>query len=106
MDISNFDYHLPEELIANSPAVPRDHSKLMVIDRKYGNISHHTFFEIESYLSKNDVLVLNKTKVFPARFYGTKDTGGKIEVLLIEEVKKGVWKALTKPGLKEGQIIN
>ena len=105
MDISQFDYTLPKNLIANSPAVPRDHSRLMIIDRKDGKITHHKFFEIENYLGPNDVLVLNKTKVFPARFFANKETGGKIEVLLIEEVKRGIWKAMTKPGLKDGQSI-
>lgn len=106
MDINKFDYSLPRELIAQSPAVPRDSSKLLKIDRKDGKISHHVFREIIDMLSFNDVLVLNKTKVFPARFFGKKESGGKIEVLLIEEIKTGVWKALTKPGLKEGQKIN
>jgi S-adenosylmethionine:tRNA ribosyltransferase-isomerase len=106
MDISQFDYNLPKNLIANFPAVPRDHSRLMVIDRKDGQITHHKFFEIENYLGPNDVLVLNKTKVFPARFFANKETGGKIEVLLIEETERGIWKALTKPGLKIGQKIS
>ena len=105
MDISKFDYNLPQELIAQSPASPRDHSKLLIIDRENGHFEHKHFYDIIDYLTPNDVLVLNKTKVFPARFYGTKETGGKIEVLLIEEVKTGVWKALTKPGLKDGQVI-
>jgi S-adenosylmethionine:tRNA ribosyltransferase-isomerase len=105
MDVKIFDYALPKKLIANSPASPRDHSRLMAIDQKKGEISNHIFYEIEKYLGKNDVLVLNKTKVFPARFYGQKDTGGKIEILLIEELKDGVWKALTKPGLKENHSI-
>ena len=105
MHISDFDYILPEELIAQSPTSPRDHSKLLRIDRKTGQISHHIFYEIEEMLGPNDVLVLNKTKVFPARFFGVKDTVGKIEVLLIEEIKPGVWKSLTKPGLKLGQKV-
>ena len=105
MNISDFDYILPEELIAQSPTSPRDHSKLLVIDRKTGQISNHIFYNIGSMLGENDVLVLNKTKVFPARFFGQKDTSGKIEVLLIEEIRKGVWKALTKPGLKVGQKV-
>jgi len=105
MNISDFDYILPEELIAQSPTSPRDHSKLLRIDRKTGQISHHIFYEIEQMLGPNDILVLNKTKVFPARFFGVKDTGGKIEVLLIEEIRNGVWKALTKPGLKVGQKV-
>lgn len=115
MNISDFDYDLPKNLIAQSPTSPRDHSKLLRIDRKTGKISHYKFFEIEKMLSDNDVLVLNKTKVFPARFYARKDIlrlrpgraagGGKIEVLLIEEIRPKVWKALTKPGLKVGQTI-
>ncbi len=106
MNISDFDYNLPESLISQSPTSPRDHSKLLKIDRKTGKISHHTFFEIAEFLGNNDVLVLNKTKVFPARFFGRKDSGGKIEILLVEEVQDKVWKALTKPGLKVGQTIN
>jgi S-adenosylmethionine:tRNA ribosyltransferase-isomerase len=106
MDIKSFDYVLPKELIANSPANPRDSSRLLVIDRKTKELTHKHFYDIENYLGKNDVLVLNKTKVFPARFFGKKETGGMIEVLLIEEIKTGVWKALTKPGLKDGQTIS
>lgn len=106
MNISLFDYNLPPKLIAQSPASPRDHSKLMVISRKYGSINHRKFYEITDYLTANDVLVLNNTKVFPARFYAKKDTGGNIEILLIEEVENKVWKALTRPGLKDGQTIN
>ncbi len=105
MNISDFDYDLPEELIAQSPANPRDHSKLLKIDRKTGQISHHIFYDVVDMLKSSDVLVLNKTKVFPARFFGKKETGGKIEVLLIEEIQKGVWKVLTKPGLKIGQKV-
>jgi len=105
MDISLFDYKLPEELIAQSPTIPRDHSRLLIIDRKDGSFSHKHFYDIIDYLTPNDVVVLNKTKVFPARFFGKKKTGGKIEVLLIEEVKTGIWKALTKPGFKVGQIV-
>ena len=105
MNIDLFDYTLPKELIANSPKNPRDSSRLMVIDRKYGTLSDYIFRDILGMLNKNDVLVLNQTKVFPARFYGLKETGGKIEILLIEEVERGIWKALTKPGLKVGQKI-
>jgi len=87
----------------------------MVIERKTGKISHKHFFDLPDLLTKNDVLVLNKTKVFPARFYGRRQVlktssgrlegGGKIEVLLVEEVKTKVWKALTKPGLEIGQKL-
>lgn len=105
MKTTDFDYNLPEGLIAQSPANPRDHSRLMVVNKDSGEIEHKRFLNIVDYLSANDVLVLNNTKVFPARFFGTKNTGGKIEVLLIEEVSKNVWKALTKPGIKKDQKI-
>ncbi len=105
MDISLFDYQLPPELIAQSSANPRDHSKLLVIDRKTGKLEHRLFYDIANFLTDNDVLVLNNTKVFPARFFGKKNTGGNIEVLLIEETRLGTWKALTKPGIKSGQTI-
>lgn len=106
MDISLFDYDLPKDLIANSPAQPRDHSRLMVINRKTKKIEHKHFYDLPLYLNKNDVLVLNQTKVFPARFVGQKTTGAKIEVLLLEEFETGKWKALTKAGIKIDQKIN
>jgi S-adenosylmethionine:tRNA ribosyltransferase-isomerase len=105
MKTSLFDYQLPKNLIANSPAHPRDYSRLMVIDRKTGQISHHRFYEIEKFLGPNDVLVLNKTKVFPARIFGKKVTGGKVEILLHKNINKFTWEALTKPGLKIGQVV-
>jgi S-adenosylmethionine:tRNA ribosyltransferase-isomerase len=105
MEISNFDYLLPQELIAQSPAEPRDHSRLMVIDRKKETVTHKHFYNLTDYLTTNDVLVLNNTKVFPARFFAKKETGGKIEVLLIEESGVKTWKALSHPGLKNGQKI-
>lgn len=105
MRTSTFYYELPENLIAQTPANPRDRSRLMVIDRLTGKIENKHFYDIVDYLSINDVLVLNNTKVFPARFFGKKNTGGKIEVLLIEEVEKDTWKALTKPGIKPNQKI-
>lgn len=105
MKTSLFDYTLPKNLIANSPATPRDYSRLMIIDRKTGQISHHKFYEIEKYLGPNDVLVLNKTKVFPARLFGKKETGGKVEILLHKNLSKFTWEALTKPGLKIGQKV-
>lgn len=106
MKTSLFDYHLPPELIANSPASPRDHSRLMVINRKDGSITHKHFYDIVDYLTNNDVLVLNNTKVFPARIYGKKETGGKVEVLLHKNLTEFEWEALAKPGLKiNTQII-
>jgi len=106
METSLFDYTLPKNLIANFPAHPRDYSRLMIIDRKTGQITHHHFFEIEKYLGPNDVLVLNKTKVFPARIFGKKSTGGKVEILLHKNIDEFTWEALTKPGLRIGQKID
>ena len=105
MKTSLFNYSLPKNLIANSPAAKRDLSRLIIIDRKTGKISHHKFFEIEKYLGNNDVLVLNKTKVFPARIFAKKATGGKIEILFIEEIKEKVWTALVHTGGKIGTKI-
>jgi len=105
MKTSFFDYTLPKNLIANFPAHPRDSSHLMVIDRKTGIISHHKFYEIVNFLVPNDVLVLNKTKVFPARIFAKKVSGGNVELLFIKEVKPGVWTALTHPGIKPGTNI-
>lgn len=105
MKTSLFDYKLPEGLIANSPAFPRDHSRLMVINKNTGEITHRHFFDLIDYLDSNDFLVLNKTKVFPARIYGKKETGGKIEVLLHKNVTEFEWEALCKPGVKVGTKI-
>ncbi len=114
MDISLFDYSLPKELVANSPASPRDHSRLMIIDRKTGKIENKHFYDIVNYFTSNDVLVLNKTKVFPARIIGKKPIqlrsgrrsgGGKVEILLHKNIDKFTWESLTKPGLKVGQIV-
>jgi len=100
MRTSLFDYDLPVELIANSPVSPRDHSKLMIINKKDNSITHKHFYDIIDYLNKNDVLVLNKTKVFPARVFGKKESGGKVEMLLTKSIGEFRWEALSKPGLK------
>lgn len=106
MQTSLFDYHLPTKLIANSPAFPRDHSRLMILDKNKNTIEHKHFYNIIDYLTKNDVLVLNNTKVFPARIYGKKISGGKVEVLLHKNINEFEWEALAKPGLKiKNQII-
>jgi S-adenosylmethionine:tRNA ribosyltransferase-isomerase len=105
MKTSLFDYHLPPELIANSPISPRDHSRLMIIDKKKNTIDHKHFYNIIDYLSDNDVLVLNNTKVFPARIFGKKESGGKVEVLLHKNTNELEWEALAKPGLKSGTQI-
>lgn len=81
--LSDYDYDLPETFIAQHPQKPRDHSRLLLLDRKKGQISHHTFYEIYDLLDDSDVLVVNNTKVIPARLVGKKETGGKAEVLIL-----------------------
>jgi len=81
--LSDYDYELPETLIAQHPQKPRDHSRLLLLDRKKDQISHHTFYEIYDLLDPSDVLVVNNTKVIPARLLGKKETGGKVEVLIL-----------------------
>lgn len=100
MKTSEFDYVLPEELIAQEPVSQRDQSRLLVVNRKTGEIVHARFSEIQNYLVAGDVLALNNTKVLPARLYGKRPTGGKIEILLLKEKKAGVWETLVNPGKK------
>ncbi|NLI60741.1 MAG: tRNA preQ1(34) S-adenosylmethionine ribosyltransferase-isomerase QueA [Clostridiales bacterium] len=99
MKVSDFDYYLPEELIAQQPLKRRDHSRMLVYDRKDKKIEHRIFYQITEYLSQGDCLVLNDTRVLPARLYGVReDTGGKIELLLLERSEKDQWETLVKPG--------
>ena len=99
MKTSDFDYHLPQELIAQSPSEPRDHSRLMILDRSSGEIEHRKFYDLVEYLNDGDVLVFNDCRVIPARMYGlTSDTGSKIELLLLTQNQPKIWKALVKPG--------
>ena len=101
MDVKDFDYDLPEELIAQDPLEDRSSSRLMVLDKKTGEVSHHIFKEIIKYLRPGDCLVLNNTKVIPARLYGVKEgTMAKIEILLLKRKQKDVWETLVKPGKK------
>ncbi len=109
MKTDDFDYYLPESLIAQTPLKQRDSSKLMVLDKANGNIKHETFHNIINYLNKGDVLVLNDTKVMPARLIGTKeDTNATIEVLLLKNIENNTWECLTKPAkrVKEDTIIS
>ncbi|WP_457623983.1 tRNA preQ1(34) S-adenosylmethionine ribosyltransferase-isomerase QueA [Persephonella sp.] len=105
--LSDFDYHLPKELIAKYPVEPRDSCRLMVLDRKDGSIQHRIFRDIVDYLEEGDTLVLNDTKVIPARLKGKKKTGASIEVFLLRPLSDDVWEALVKnlKRLKEGQEI-
>ena len=98
---SDFYYDLPQELIAQDPLADRSSSRLMVLNRKDGSISHHIFKEIIDYLNPGDCLVINNTKVIPARLYGVKeDTGAHIELLLLKRKEGDIWETLVKPGKK------
>lgn len=107
MLVSEFDYELPEELIAQKPASRRTQSKMMVLDKKAKTITDKHFFDIVDYLDENDVLVLNDTKVIPARLLGQKLTGANVEVFLLKELEKKQWEALVKPSkrVNAGNII-
>ena len=108
MKLSDFDYELPEELIAQTPIKTRDQSRLMVLDKKTGEFAHKHFYDIKRELHKGDVLVLNDTKVIPARLIGTKeDTGAVIELLLLKDLGNNIWECLSRPAkrLKVGTIV-
>lgn len=98
MRLSDFDYTLPEELIAQEPIPQRDQSRLLVVDRSRQAIEHRKFFEILDYLRDDDLLVLNDTRVSAARLRGQKETGGKVEALLMRRISPGVWEGMVKPG--------
>ncbi|MGM0471595.1 MAG: tRNA preQ1(34) S-adenosylmethionine ribosyltransferase-isomerase QueA [Bacillota bacterium] len=101
MKVSDFDYHLPDELIAQQPADPRDESQLMVLDRNTGEIKERIFKEIVELIEPGDTIVLNNTEVIPARLYGYKEeTGGQVEFLLLTEVAQDRWEVLVRPGRK------
>lgn len=104
MKVSDFDFYLPEEQIAQHPLMERDEARLMVLDKKSGNIEHKVFKDVINYLNPGDCLVLNDTRVLPARLLGAKEgSGGKIEFLLLKRVEKDTWETLVKPG-KRAQI--
>ena len=108
MNINEFDYELPEERIAQSPLKDRSSSKLLVMDRKTGELTHEVFSNIINYLNKGDVLVLNNTKVIPARLIGEKeDTHAHIELLLLKTLENDIWECLSRPQkrLKVGTIV-
>ncbi|MGO5074132.1 tRNA preQ1(34) S-adenosylmethionine ribosyltransferase-isomerase QueA [Clostridium sporogenes] len=104
MKVKDFDFYLPEELIAQHPIEKRDEARLLVLDKKTGEIEDKIFKDILDYLTPNDCLVLNNTRVLPARLIGSKEeTGGKMEFLLLKRKEKDVWETLVKPG-KRAQI--
>ena len=107
MLLSEFDYTLPEELIAQTPAEKRENSRMMILGVNDKTISHKHFYDIVDLLDNNHVLILNNTKVIPARLYGYKDTGAKIEVFLLKEGVNKEWEVLIKPSkrVKEGTVV-
>jgi S-adenosylmethionine:tRNA ribosyltransferase-isomerase len=100
MKTSEFDYSLPAGLIAQTPMEPRDHSRLMVLHRGRSSIEHRRFFEIVDFLQPGDVLVLNDSRVIPARLRGQREGGGKAEILLLRRLDPGIWEALVRPARK------
>ena len=109
MKTSDFDFNLPEELIAQTPIINRSESKLLILDKETGNITHEKFYNIINYLDSNDVLVMNNTKVIPARIYGVKEsTGAKIELLILKNIKDDLYECLVKPArrIHVGDVVN
>ncbi len=108
LKVDLFDFHLPEELIAQTPLEERASSRLMVLNKENGQIEHDIFKNIKKYVKAGDCLVLNDTRVLPARLFGEKeDTGAKIEVLLLKQIEGDTWETLVKPAkrIKEGSVI-
>lgn len=105
--LSDFDYELPSNLIAQEPVRPRDHSRLMVVNRNDQSIKHKSFFDVIDYLNPGDVLVINNSKVIPARLHGNKPTGGKTEVFLLNKKTHVQWECMTKgKNMEPGMIIS
>ncbi len=104
---SDYDFALPLDRIAQSPAARRDESRLMLVDRARGTIAHHRFNELPAFLNAGDTLTVNTTRVFRARLLGTRDSGAPAEVLLLKEAKHGMWEAMVQPGnkLKPGRLV-
>lgn len=98
MEVTDFDYDLPKELIAQTPIEPRDASRLLVMDKKTGALEHRHFYNLPEYLRPGDVLVFNDTRVMPARLHGTKTTGAHVEVFLLTRKNNTDWEVLVKPG--------
>ncbi|PTH22259.1 tRNA preQ1(34) S-adenosylmethionine ribosyltransferase-isomerase QueA [Staphylococcus arlettae] len=109
MDIEQFDYYLPEDLIAQTPLLNRDQSRLLVLGKNNGDIEHHHFKDIIDYLNPGDTLVLNDTRVMPARLFGIKEqTGAKVEMLMLTQIEGNDWEVLLKPAkrIKVGDKLN
>ena len=108
MNTSEFDYYLPQELIAQTPIEPRDASRLLVLDKSSGVLEHREFTYLPNYIKSGDVIVFNQSKVIPARLYGIRqDTGGKVEFLLIKHEGNSIWQVLAKPSrrLRSGTVV-
>ena len=105
MLLSDFDYELPEELIAQTPIEPRNASRLMVLDPINETIEHHHFYDLKNFLTPGDTLIFNDTRVIPARLIGHRETGGRVEVFLLRRIDGNHWETLVKPG-KKAQIGN
>lgn len=103
---SDFDYHLPQSRIGQKPIKPRDSARLLILDKNSGKLEHKIFRDLENILGPNDVLVLNNSKVIPARLNGQKESGGKIEIFLLKKIKANHWETLIRGSVKEGQFIN
>lgn len=100
MQVKDFTYELPQELIAQHPMEPRDYSRLLVVDKNTGELEHRHFYDLCEYLRPDDLLVFNDTRVIPARLHGTKDTGARVEVFLLTRLNGTDWEVLVKPGRK------
>ncbi len=100
MELSEFNYELPEELIAQTPIEKRDESRLMILDKNTGKIEHKIFKDIIDYLEPGDCLVRNNTRVIPARLYGKKETGANVEFILLKNLEGDIWEAMVRPGNK------
>lgn len=100
MQVEDYDYYLPQELIAQTPIEPRDHSRLLLVDRTKTTVEHKHFYDLVSYLQPGDLLIMNDTKVIPARLIGHKETGAKVEVFLLHRHSQDTWEALVRPGKK------
>lgn len=106
LDPSQFDYHLPKDLIANEPMPDRSSSRLLVVNRQTGKLIDSVFSSLIDFLEPSDFLVFNQSKVFPARVFAKKETGGKVELLFLHSVGKNKWVVISKPRLKEKQILD
>ena len=107
MLITDFDFELPDRLIAQEPLEKRENSRMLVLNRASGNFSDEHFYNFPKFLQKGDVVVLNNTKVFPARLFGERETGAKAEIFLVREIKDNIWETLARPAkrLKSGKKI-